>query len=77
MKTKLIVLLTCLSLCAGCAHGSNVHYTQKQSNLATFLFGGNAPQQPAQKVPLTLPARVGVTFVPDEPASAQIPETTK
>jgi rhombotail lipoprotein len=64
--------------CSGCAaFSSNVHTVQRQSNLASFLFGGNAPQSPVQKVPLTLPARVGVTFVPGDPGSANIPDTTK
>jgi len=77
MKTILIFLLTCLTLCPGCAHSGSVRTVQRQSNLATFLFGGNTPQSPVQKVPLTLPARVGVTFVPGDPASAGIPDTTK
>lgn len=77
MKTILIILLTSLMLCAGCACGVNAYTIQRQSNLGTFLFGGNEPSRPAQKVPLTLPARVGVTFAPGDPASANIPETTK
>ena len=77
MKTILLILLASLTLSGGCTEGVNVLTVRKQSNLATFLFGGSEPQNRAQKVPLTLPARVGVTFVPDDPASTNIPETTK
>ncbi|MFH1027848.1 MAG: rhombotarget lipoprotein [Pseudomonadota bacterium] len=77
MKTLLIILLACLPLCPGCAYSSSVRTNQSQSNLATFLFGGATPQRPAQKVPLALPARVGVAFVPGDPASSNIPETIK
>lgn len=69
MKTKrtllLITLLITLTATAGCAtFRADVHTVQKQSNLADFLFGGKAPQSPAQKAPLTIPAKVGITFVP-------------
>jgi rhombotail lipoprotein len=77
MKTTVFVLATSLILCAGCAYGVNPHTVQRQSNLASYLFGDCAPQQPAQKVPLTFPSRVGVTFVPNDPASPSIPETAK
>lgn len=82
MKTKritlLITLLISLLASAGCAtFRADVHTVQKQSNLADFLFGGKAPQKPAQKAPLTIPAKVGVTFVPDDPATKNIPDTTK
>lgn len=77
MKTLLIILLACLPLCPGCAYSSSVRTNQNQSNLATFLFGGATPQRPSQKVPLAIPARVGVVFVPGDPALSSIPETTK
>jgi rhombotail lipoprotein len=77
MKTILITVCTCLTLCLGNANAGNVRTTQKQSNLATFLFGGSAPQAPLQKVPLKLPARVGVAFVPGDLATQNIPDTTK
>ncbi len=77
MNAKIIVLLISLLLCTGCAYGINAHSVQKQSNLATFLFGGSDPQHPAPKTPLKLPAKVGVAFVPGDPASANIPEVTK
>lgn len=77
MKTILYILLACFTLCSGCACGSTVRTVQRQSNLATFLFGGPALQGPLQKAPLTLPARVGVSFVPGDPATQGIPEATK
>jgi rhombotail lipoprotein len=77
MKTILIILTACLTLCEGCAHCTGISTVQRQSNLATFLFGGSEPKRPVQKVPLKLPARVGVTFAPGDPGTANIPETTK
>lgn len=77
MKPLLIILLICLSLCPGCAYSDSVRTVQRQSDLASFLFSGKQPQAPAQKAPLQLPARVGVAFVPGDPASSNLPETTK
>jgi rhombotail lipoprotein len=76
-QTILVTTTVCLALLTGCAHSGNSYTTQKQSNLAEFLFGGNELQHPAQKVPLTLPAKVGVMFVPSDPLTANIPEVTK
>lgn len=78
MKYSAIILTICLFLCSGCAsYNNNLRTVQRQSNLASFLFSGNTPQAPAQKAPLHLPAKVGVAFVPGDPASSNIPETTK
>jgi rhombotail lipoprotein len=77
MRTILAAVCICLTLCLGSACAGPVRTVQKQSNLATYLFGGNAPQGPVQKVPLKLPARVGVAFVPGDLATQNIPDTTK
>lgn len=78
MKYTAIILMACLVLCSGCASYSNsLRTVQRQSNLASFLFSGNQPQTPAQKAPLHLPAKVGIAFVPGDPASSNLPETTK
>lgn len=78
MKYSAIILMACLLLCSGCAsYNNSLRTVQRQSNLASFLFSGNAPQAPAQKAPLHLPAKVGIAFVPGDPASSNIPETTQ
>lgn len=78
MKYTAIILMACFVFCSGCASYNNgIRTVQKQSNLASFLFSGNAPQAPAQKAPLILPAKVGIAFVPGDPASSNLPETTK
>ncbi|QOX78243.1 rhombotarget lipoprotein [Trichlorobacter lovleyi] len=78
MKYPAIILVACFVFCSGCAsYNSGLRTVQKQSNLASFLFSCNQPQTPAQKAPLQLPARVGVAFVPGDPASSNLPETTK
>lgn len=78
MKTILITLVSCLLLCSGCAAQSgSIRTIQRQSSLASYLFSGNAPQTPAQKKSLQFPAKVGVTFAPGDPSSANLPETTK
>lgn len=77
MKTILIAICTSLTLYLGCAEAGSVRTVHRQSNLATYLFGGNAPQHPLQKIPLTLPARVGVAFVPGDPGTENIPDTTR
>lgn len=78
MKYTTIILMAYLLLCSGCAsYNNSLRTVQRQSNLASFLFSGNTPQAPAQKAPLHLPAKVGVAFVPGDPASSNIPETTK
>jgi rhombotail lipoprotein len=77
MRTILTSVCICLTLCLGSACAGPVRTIQKQSNLATYLFGGNASQDPVQKVPLKLPAKVGVAFVPGDLATQNIPDTTK
>jgi len=77
MRTILTAVCISLTLCLGSACAGPVKTVQKQSTLATYLFGGTAPQGPLQKVPLKLPARVGVAFVPGDPATQNIPDTTK
>lgn len=77
MKKTIIFVTICMLLAAGCACAGTVQTEQRESNLAAYLFGGTQPSSPAQKVPLTLPARVGVAFVPGDPATAPIPETTR
>ena len=77
MKTALIAIGICLTLCLGSACAGPVRTVQKQSNLATYLFGGTAPQGPVQKVPLHLPAKVGVALVPGDLATQNIPDTTR
>ncbi len=78
MKYTAIILMACFVFCSGCASYNNgLRTVQKQSNLASFLFSGNQPQAPAQKAPLLLPAKVGIAFVPGDPASSNLPDTTK
>jgi len=78
MKYTAIILMACFVFCSGCAsYNSGLRTVQKQSNLASFLFSGNQPQAPAQKAPLQLPAKVGIAFVPGDPASSNLPDTTK
>jgi rhombotail lipoprotein len=77
MRTLLTTVCICLTLCLSSACAGPVRTVQKQSSLATYLFGGTAPQGPVQKVPLKLPAKVGVAFVPGDLATQNIPDTTR
>jgi rhombotail lipoprotein len=77
MKKSILILIPCLLLSACTTFGSNVRTVQRESNLATYLYGGNGPARPARKEPLRLPARVGVAFVPGETATSRIPEKVK
>lgn len=72
-----IALIACLSLTA-CACGSNIRTVQRQNNLSTYLYSGKEPlAEIQQKKPLSLPAKVGITFVPTSGNNLSIPETTK
>ena len=77
MLKRLTIFLMFIPLTA-CAYDGNLRTVQRQSSLAAYLYAGKETTPPvAQKKPLTLPIKVGVTFVPADGRNLDIPETTK
>lgn len=74
MRAIIVLLVLNLPLVAFAYEPHSVH---RGNNLASYIYGGKEVLPPATKKPLTLPAKVGVMFVPEKDQGFDVPETTK